>query len=167
MNKSIQENLMPLKRVVEVSMIASHACLFSCSCSSRSLLFSTTVLAYQFNYLNSNQIGFNRYHINTLITYPNEIPIDALRKIPGVEDVIPHGGDFLPKSTSRQIHVKRGNSNDFHKFYKFGIVGPEFVNFFDIEIIAGRNIHEGERNGYLINQTADHLLFAEDSTGLK
>jgi len=168
MNKSIQENLMPLKESRRgVNDRFTRMSIFLQLFITVLLLFSTTVLAYQFNYLNSNQIGFNRYHINTLITYPNEIPIDALRKIPGVEDVIPHGGDFLPKSTSRQIHVKRGNSNDFHNFYKFGIVGPEFVNFFDIEIIAGRNIHEGERNGYLINQTANHLLFAEDSTGLK
>lgn len=129
------------------------------------LIFSTSIFVYQFNYLNSDYIGFNRYNINRITTYPNEIPLDEIKRIPGVEDVIRYGGDFLPQSYSSKFSIS--DDRDFPMFSTFRIYGPEFVDFFGVKIIEGRNMFEGERRAYLINQTADRLLFDKDFTGVK
>jgi ABC-type antimicrobial peptide transport system permease subunit len=128
------------------------------------LIFSTTIFIYQYNYLNSNYIGFNRYNINTIFTQPNDLPIDEIKKIPGVVDMIRYGGDFLPKSHTRIISTE--GSNLRYQLYQFDIFGPEFVDFFDINIVEGRNIHEGEINAFLINQTAYRLLAPNDTTDI-
>jgi len=129
------------------------------------LIFSTVVFVYQYSYLNSDYIGFNRHTINVLITHPNELPLDEIKKIAGVEDAIRYGGDFLPKSSSRLITVESGGKRT--QFFGIEMYGPEFVEFFDINIIEGRNIHDGETGVYLINQTADRLLTRRDSSGVK
>ncbi len=129
------------------------------------LIFSTSIFVYQFNYLNSDYIGFNRYNINRITTYPNEIPLDEIKRIQGVEDVIRYGGDFLPQSYSSKFSIS--DDRDFPMFSTFRIYGPEFVDFFGVKIIEGRNMFEGERRAYLINQTADRLLFDKDFTGVK
>lgn len=72
-------------------------------------------------------------------------------------DIIQYGGDFLPKSNIRRV------SEEGKVLFRFDIFGPEFVDFFDIKIVEGRNIHEGEKNAYLINQTAHRLLASQDS----
>jgi ABC-type antimicrobial peptide transport system permease subunit len=49
----------------------------------------------------------------------------------------------------------------------FSIYGPEFVEFFDIEMLEGRNIFEGEKEACLINKTASLLLNSHDSSAVK
>ena len=168
MKRSIQENLSPKTgqgrrtkdRFTRITIILQLII-------SVLLIFSTSVLVYQFNYLNSDYIGFNRYAINSVYTYPNEIPMDEIKAIPGVVDVIRYGGDFLPKSHIRQSSVERSDTKERYSYYRFQIFGPEFVEFFDINLVEGRNIHAGETGVYLINQTADRLLSTVDSTGMK
>ena len=121
------------------------------------LVFSTTIFIYQYKYLNSSFIGFDRHNKNVLFTEPNHLPLDEIKKIPGVIDVIQYGGDFLPKNNVRRI------SFDEIEIFRFNIYGPEFVDFFDINIVEGRNIYEGEKNAYLINETAQRLLSNNDS----
>lgn len=166
MKRSIQENLLPeIKRSGGIKDRFTLITIGLQLVISILLIFSTTVFMYQFNYLNSDYIGFNRYNINTIMTYPNEIPLDEIKRIPGVGDVIRYGGDFLPKSYSRQISVDV--LGERYMIFSFEIFGPEFVEFFDINIIEGRNIFEGEKGVYLINQTADRLLAKRDSAGIK
>ena len=78
--------------------------------------------------------------------------------------MIRYGGDFLPKSHTRIISTE--GSNLRYQLYQFDIFGPEFVDFFDINIVEGRNIHEGEINAFLINQTAYRLLAPNDTTDI-
>jgi|SRR5690554_778337 len=119
------------------------------------LLFSTIIFLYQYNYLNSNYIGFNRHNINTMFTEPNDIPFNEVKKIEGVEDIIRYGGNFLPKSYTSSTSVEINDKK--YTLHEFTIFGPEYIDFFEINLIEGRNIFEGE-NAYLINQTAQRLL---------
>ena len=134
------------------------------------LIFSTTLFIYQYNYINSDHIGFDRFNINTIISYSNEIPIDEIKKVPGVIDVIRYGGDFLPKGITRKVSIDFDNSSDEKNaviFNEFSINGPEFVDFFKINILEGRNIYEGEKNACLINNTANLLISSNDSSDVK
>lgn len=121
------------------------------------LVFSTTIFIYQYKYLNNSFIGFDRHNKNVLFTEPNHLPLDEIKKIPGVINIIQYGGDFLPKNNVRRF------SYDEIEIFRFNIYGPEFVDFFDINIVEGRNIYEGEKNAYLINETAHRLLSNNDS----
>ena len=103
------------------------------------MMFSTTIFIYQYKYLNSNYIGFDRHNKYSIFTDPNELPIDEIKKIPGVIDIIQYGGDFLPKSYIRRI------SSDDIGLFEFTIYGPEFVEFFNINIVEGRNIYEEKK----------------------
>ena len=166
MRRSIQENLNPGKW--QKRGVKDRFTRFTISLQliiSVLLIFSTVVFVYQYNYLNSDNIGFNRHNINVLITHPNELPLDEIKKVAGVEGVIRYGGDFLPKSSSRLITVESEGKRT--QFFGIEMYGPEFVDFFDINIIEGRNIHEGETGVYLINQTADRLLTRRDLSGVK
>lgn len=166
MKRSIHDNLLPQKR--SLGNIKDRFTLMTISLQliiSVLLIFTTSILIYQFNFLNRDYIGFNRFNINTIITHPNEIPIDEIKKVPGVENVIRYGGDFLPRSNSRIISVEGEKEN--YTVHRFEIFGPEFVDFFGAKIIKGRNVFDGETNVYLINQTADRMLPAEDSSGVK
>ncbi len=134
------------------------------------LIFSTALFIYQYNYINSDHIGFDRFNINTIISYSNEIPIDEIKKVPGVVDVIRYGGDFLPKVVTRKVSIDIDRSSDEKSavvFNEFGIYGPEFVDFFKINILVGRNIYEGEKNACLINNTANLLISSNDSSNVK
>ncbi len=134
------------------------------------LIFSTTLFIYQYNYINSDQIGFDRFNINTITSYSNDIPIDVIKKVPGVMDVIRYGGDFLPKGVTRKVSIDIDRSSDEKSavvFNEFGIYGPEFVDFFKINILKGRNIFEGEKNACLINNTANLLISSNDSSDVK
>ena len=158
MQRSIKENLLPEKQ--RNSGIKDRFTLITIALQliiSILLVFSTTIFIYQYNYLNSNYIGFNRLNINSIFTEPNYLPLDEIKKISGVVDIIQYGGDFLPKSNIRRV------SEEGKVLFRFDIFGPEFVDFFDIKIVEGRNIHEGEKNAYLINQTAHRLLASQDS----
>jgi ABC-type antimicrobial peptide transport system permease subunit len=121
------------------------------------LIFSTTIYIYQYQYLNSKYIGFNRYNKNAMFTEQNALPLNEIKKIPGVIDIIQYGGDFLPKSHMRRI------SFEGIELFEFVLYGPEFVDFFDINIVEGRNIYEDEKKAYLINETAQRLLTKQDS----
>ncbi len=166
MKRSIQQNLLPeIQRSGRLKDRFTQITIGLQLVISILLIFSTSIFVYQFNYLNGKDIGFNRYNINTIRTYPNEIPIDEIKKIPGVEEVIRYGGDFLPQSKTMRFSVD--TPEDCYMFFQFDLFGPEFVDFFDIHIIEGRNIFEGEKGVYLINQTADRLLSKRDSTGVK
>ncbi|MDD2299609.1 MAG: ABC transporter permease [Dysgonamonadaceae bacterium] len=165
MQRTIKENLNPEKHLK--SGIKDRFTLLTIAIQliiSILLVFSTTIFIYQYNYLNSNYIGFNRFNINSIFTYPNELPIDEIKKIPGVVDVIRYGGDFLPKNS---VWITSTEGTDYRcQLYEFEIFGPEFVDFFDINIVEGRNLYEGEKDACLINQTAQRLLSPLDSTDI-
>jgi ABC-type antimicrobial peptide transport system permease subunit len=134
------------------------------------LIFSISIFLYQYSYINSGKIGFDRFNVNTVIAYGNEIPIDEIKKVPGVVDIIHFGGDFLPKGFIRNKSVDITTASDKNStvnFNVFSIYEPEYVDFFKMNILEGRNIFEGEKDACLINKTASLMLNINDSSEMK
>ena len=116
------------------------------------LCFCTSIFLYQYKMLNSSDLGFNRYNINTFMS-DVWLSKEEVKKIPGVEDVIFFQGQFLPRTVSSSAQYNtQSNEKVTAEFIQFH--EPEFVDFFEFEITAGRNLHYGEKNGCLINETA-------------
>ncbi len=166
MKRSIQQNLIPeTQQSGGVRDLFTRITIGLQLVISILLIFSTTIFMYQFSYLNSDHIGFNRYNINTVRAYSKENPLDEMKRDPGVEEVISYGGEFLPQSKIARFSVDEDEGSIM--VFKYDTFGPEFVEFFGIHIFEGRNIFEGEKNVYLINRTADQLLFKGNFSGQK
>jgi len=168
--RSIRENILPETYAGRGKERFSRVTITLQLIISSMLIITTTLFFYQYNYLNSDDIGFDRFNINSIYARPSYIPIDEIRKIQGVEDVICYGGDFLPKGIIRGSAVDISPGSDrsqMFNLHEFSIYGPEFVEFFDIEMLEGRNIFEGEKEACLINKTASLLLNSLDSTAVK
>jgi ABC-type antimicrobial peptide transport system permease subunit len=134
------------------------------------LIFSTIVFFLQYSYINRKEIGFDRQNINTVSFYPNDIPIDEIKRVPGVEKVIRFGGDFLPRRYTIQGSVQVNSETEKMqemKFNMFDISGSEYLEFFGLKLLEGRNIFEGEKEACLINETGSRLLHSIDSTSEK
>jgi len=134
------------------------------------LIFATVLFFLQYSYLNSKDIGFNRHNVNSVSFYENDIPIDEIRRVPGVEEVIPFGGDFLPKRYSIQSSmevVKDNQKTEMVRLQIYSISGPEYMDFFDMKLLEGRNIFAGEHQACLINETGNRLLQSKDSANSK
>lgn len=168
--RSIRENILPETYAGRGKERFSRVTITLQLIISSMLIITTTLFFYQYNYLNSDDIGFDRFNISSIITYPNDIPMDVIKNVPGVEDVIRYGGDFLPKGITRgrAVDISPGSDrSQMFNLHEFNIHGPEFVEFFDIEMLEGRNIFEGEKEACLINKTASLLLNSLDSSAVK
>ena len=168
--RSIRENILPETYAGRGKERFSRVTITLQLIISSMLIITTTLFFYQYNYLNSDDIGFDRFNINYIYSRPSYIPIDEIRKIQGVEDVIRYGGDFLPKGITRgrAVDISPGSDrSQMFNLHEFNIHGPEFVEFFDIEMLEGRNIFEGEKEACLINKTASLLLNSLDSSAVK
>ncbi len=127
------------------------------------LCFCTSIFLYQYKTLNESDLGFNRYNINTFMS-DVWLTKEEVKKIPGVEDVIFFEGQFLPRTVSSSAqYITKSNEKVTVEFIQFH--EPEFVDFFEFEIIAGRNLHYGEKNGCLINETAVKKFELENPLG--
>jgi ABC-type antimicrobial peptide transport system permease subunit len=134
------------------------------------LIFSTVVFFLQYSYLNSKEIGFDRNNVNSVTFFENEMPIDEMRRVPGVEEVIPFGSEFLPKRYTTQSSVEMYRYNQKTEEVKLQLIsisGPEYMDFFGLKLLEGRNIFAGEQEACLINETGSRLLHAIDSTRAK
>ena len=116
------------------------------------LIFSTLVFLYQFKKLNEKDIGFNRFNIMSFSCNVHSLTKDEIRKIAGVEDAIFFYGQFLPRSGSSHFNYKT-ESGEIIETEQFRIHEPNFIDFFDMKILEGRNFHYGETNACLINET--------------
>jgi hypothetical protein len=98
------------------------------------------------------------------------MPIDEMRRVPGVEEVIPFGSEFLPKRYTTQSSVEMYRYNQKTEEVKLQLIsisGPEYMDFFGLKLLEGRNIFAGEQEACLINETGSRLLHAIDSTRAK
>ncbi len=120
------------------------------------LIFSTFLFLYQYEKLNSTEIGFNRFNINTLQSHA-ELTKNEIRKIAGVEEVVFFHGQFLPRTMrSSFIHETEAGKTVDAEIIEFH--QPDFVDFFGMKIVEGRNVHDGELDACLINETAKREL---------
>ncbi len=116
------------------------------------LSFCTILFFLQLNSLNRDEIGFDRFNLNT---FASNVPLTKgeINKIAGVEDVIFFEGQFLPRTVSSSFNYKT-ESGDIVGCEMFRFHEPDFIDFFDIQILEGRNFHFGETTACLINETA-------------
>ncbi|MDI9605494.1 MAG: ABC transporter permease [Bacteroidota bacterium] len=127
------------------------------------LIFCSLVFLYQFNKLNEKDIGFNRFNI---MSFRCDVYLtkDELRKIPGVEEVIFFQYQFLPRGGTSHFRYKT-ESGEVIETESFQIHEPDFIEFFDMKILEGRNFHYGETNACLINETAKRKFGLTDPIG--
>jgi ABC-type antimicrobial peptide transport system permease subunit len=116
------------------------------------LCFCASIFLYQYKTLNNSDIGFNRFNINT---FQSNVWLtkDEVGKISGVKDAVFFNGQFLP-TTSRSSLQYRTESEKIIKTELVKFHEPDFVDFFEFQIIEGRNLQYGEKSACLINETA-------------
>lgn len=127
------------------------------------LIFCTFIFLYQYNNLNSTDIGFDRFHRNTFScnTYLTK---NEILKIAGVEKVIFFYGQFLPRS-ARMFSSYKTEAGEVIESESIEIHEPEFIDFFDMKILEGRNFHDGEIKACLINEAAKRKYGFTDPIG--
>lgn len=164
MKKNVSEILQPeVKSFAGVKNSFTMISLFIQLIVGTLLIFCTFVFLYQYNKLNSTDIGFERFNINTFQSYKT-FTKDEIRKIAGVEDVIFFDGQFLPRA-GRSSFTYKTETGEMVETEIFQIHGPDFIDFFGMKIIEGRNFHDGEINACLINETAKRKYGFTDPIG--
>ena len=116
------------------------------------LIFCTLIFLHQYKHLNSMQVGFDRFNVNTFQSYTT-FTKDEIRKIAGVEDVVFFQGQFLPR-TGRSFFMHETEFGEKKETEILEMHQPDFIDFFDFKIVEGRSFHEGEMGVCLINETA-------------
>ena len=127
------------------------------------LIFCTFLFLYQFKMLNAKDIGFNRFNINSIITNTS-LTKDEILKIAGVEEVVFFQEQFLPRGRKAYTEYKR-ETGEIIETESIQIHEPDFIPFFGIKILEGRNFHYGEINACLINETAKRRFGFTDAVG--
>ncbi|HUI32431.1 MAG TPA: FtsX-like permease family protein [Dysgonamonadaceae bacterium] len=126
------------------------------------LSFCTILFFIQLNNLNRDEIGFDRFNVNSFSSNVS-LTKGEINKIAGVEDVIFFDGQFLPRTVSSSF--KSTTEEDVVEGEMFRFHEPDFIDFFDIQILEGRNFHYGETTACLINETAKKRFGFDDPMG--
>ena len=127
------------------------------------LSFCTILFFLQLKNLNRDEIGFDRFNVNS---FSCNVPFTKgeINKIAGVEDVIFFESQFLPRTGSSFLNYKT-KSGDMVESEMFRFHEPGFIDFFDIQILEGRNFHYGEATACLINETAKRKFGFDNPIG--
>ncbi len=180
MNRSIQSTLRPGTSAHSGSSFAMTS-LWVQIATGILLIFCTVVLMMQVHWLNDNQVaGFDRTHVYCVRSYDGistennykftEYPIDELRAVPGVQEIIVFPVPFLPQSSwststiESEVGGKKVKST--YQCYSMGD-GEDFAQFFHTRILEGRNLHRGEKDVCLINEAAVKQFGQKDPIGKK
>lgn len=127
------------------------------------LIFCTFVLLHQYKSLNSKEVGFNRFNINTFQSYTS-FTKDEIKKVAGVQDAVYFYGQFLPRM-GRATFIHETDQGEKVETEIIEMHEPEFVDFFAFNIFEGRNFHAGEFGVCLINETAQRKYGFTDPVG--
>ena len=135
--------------------------------ASIALIAGALVIYQQLRYIQSKDLGFEREHILSVTITDDSLRADypVLRqewlKLPGVESVT--FSSFLPGDVRSNIALEdwQGRKEGDHLLINQNGVGPEFLDLFDIELLAGRSFspETGDyTEGFLINEAAASAL---------
>lgn len=162
MKRSIKENIQPDAK--SVGMVWSNFTTISLLLQliiGVLLIFCTSILIYQYNFLNRTDIGFNRHNKNSAYNYEHQFPIEEIKQIAGIEDILITESGLLPRMRLSSFTISSYKDEELPKeiiLEIFATTFPNFISFFDIDIIEGRNINEGELGVCLINEKAQQSL---------
>lgn len=133
------------------------------------LIFGTLTVGQQIRFLLNKDMGFEKEAIVYFdlprrdTTHRKQVLLEELKRIPEVQAISNHSA--LPAesgySTTIVKYAKEGEELSHNVHQKMG--DTAFVNLFEIELIAGRNIRFSDTiQEMLINETYLHLLGYED-----
>ena len=162
--KSIAEILAPqVKAAGQIKVGFTQITLFLQLFVGILLSFCTILFFLQLNSLNRDEIGFDRFNVSSFST---NVPFtkEEINKIAGVKDVIFFDGQFLPRTVSSSFHNKT-KSGEMIEGEMFRFHEPDFIDFFAIQILEGRNFHYGETTACLINETAKKRFELDNPIG--
>jgi putative ABC transport system permease protein len=161
----------PKKSRLRNSLVVFHFCI------SIFLLVGTIVIVKQLNFIRTKELGFNRKNIlvltirdsriskfypsikNAFLQYPNIVEVTKSNDLP-----ITRG------STADDVIVEGTNAGPGYEFKPYIMyVDHDFLNVFDIDLVAGRNfstefINESS-DSVIINETAARMLGWRDPIG--
>lgn len=145
------------------------------------LIFCTVVLMMQVHWLNDNQVaGFDRTNVYCVRSYDGistensykftEYPIDELKAVPGVQEIIVFPTPFLPQNSwsTSTIENEVGGKKVTATYQCYSMGNAEdFARFFHTRILEGRNLHRGEKDVCLLNEAAVKQFGQKDPIGKK
>lgn len=137
-------------------------------------IFCTTVLAKQINHFNKLDLGFNReriaqFEFDWYKHIDNKPYADKVKQLASVEDVLKYESTVL-WSRGKQfsaISEWEDNVNQSRIEYEIFDITPQFIDFFDMKIVKGRNFEENnfDESEYIINETMAKAFGWEDPIG--
>jgi len=137
------------------------------------LILGTLVISNQMNFIKKKNLGFNQEHVLTIFINSsersrNELLKTKLLKYPEILSVT--GAGFSPFSRSFQSVRWEGLQEDRDvQMYWFG-ADYDFVNFFKMELIAGRDFSKDfpsdENKAYILNESAVKMIGWDSSSAI-
>ncbi len=136
------------------------------------LIFSTLVIYRQMEYIKNKDLGFDRENVISL-------PVNRFiqEKYPILKETILKNPDVLGVTSSSSDPINVGNVNpalwegkqdDERILFNFLLIEENFLEFFDIDIIAGRTFNkelESDRDAYILNEAAIKVMEMDDPIG--
>ena len=169
MKRSVRENIQPeTKSFGGIKNIFTLSSLFVQLVVGVLMIFCTLVFLTQLYFLNNTDIGLNRKNVATVAGLP--IAKSELKSLPNIENAIHFSQEFLPKRSSATVSITSDEGTpdeQTHNYELYRVDGADFLDFFEIKLIKGRNLHLYETNACLINETASKILGGEAAIGKK
>lgn len=169
MQRSVRENIQPetmshggIKNQFTLTSIFTQLSI------SILLMFCTFVFLFQIYYLNHSDIGFNRHNVATISGLP--MSKNELRSLPYIENAILFSPGFLPSLVTSGITLPAdaGSPDESTISYEiYPIESPDFLEFFEIQLLQGRNLYSNETQSCLLNETASRRQGHETVIGKK
>ncbi|MDR2956191.1 MAG: ABC transporter permease [Prevotella sp.] len=137
-------------------------------------IFCTTVLAKQVNHFNRIDLGFNRERISLIDLdiarlIDTKPYADRIKQLASVEEVLKHSSTILwGRNKYFATAFEWENKTDQSKFdYEILGISPQFIDFFGMKIVKGRNFDENsfDESEILINETMVKALGWNDPIG--
>ena len=133
-----------------------------------SLIISSFVIYQQMEYIQTKELGYNKEHVITVPIKDTNLrsKIDVIKnewaKNPNLLSVAHSSGLPVDVANGRYIDEWDGKQLEGSLFIKQSSIGVNYLNLFEIELIAGRNFNLDTKSDYdvgtILNETAVRAL---------
>ncbi len=136
------------------------------------LIFATTILYLQVNYLQNKNLGLNPDNIFNLATRDFQTDLSPLagkiETLPFVEQVLINVDKFFPNYLHYyypSTKVESGNLDEPPKYIMHHFTDYRLFDMAEIKLLEGRIFHREEKQPVVINESARKLLTQKDVIG--
>ncbi|MEL6560959.1 MAG: ABC transporter permease [Bacteroidota bacterium] len=138
------------------------------------LIFTAFVISEQINFLQTKDLGFNKYN---LLRAPVKTGAINEEKINYIKETLAKNNDIISTSFSKTAPFHSGNALDVsltefpkEKFrLRTHYIDPDFIDTYEMEIIEGRqfskDLSTDKTDGIIINQATQRLFGWENAIG--